>query len=774
MARVLALAGAGLPANLMPAGKDNPAGFWESVAISEFNDCLLSELDIGWDHPFGFLDARGQRPDPLRWLERARELIQNEFSEHRLFVLKDPRISLVPELWALALESEGIEARYIIMVRRPDEVARSLHLRNGITNEQGLLAWAANMVSAEQFTRERPRVFIQFEQLLAAPHSVLDAVEEGLAIRLPRRSRKTEVLIGEFLDAELQHHKYGGSLRIPAGFGEVEALYHYLEAASQDHPRNEDVPGVVADWLRSLEATAGPIIARAGYDLERLRSEGEAREAELKNALAVARTGEADAQARAGGLAAAKSEAEALAAELQASLEAASQAEALASASRVQAELLAEKLHSDLALLESEKARLGAEFDQLQSRLNKVAEAAALAEECVANASGIEAELIADQDRLCNEVERLRAEHDRAVSTSTELREEVSALQLALQETAAAARQASSERSAARVEMEELRERLRQADAYSMAARDEAARHQRELAAAQRALAEGENALVKAKQQVAIETEASRAAGRDAEDRVQRLEKQLREAREETYAARQEAREQSQRADNAEAALRTAQARLATVFNEADTLRSRLGEADRLVAEKCAELDIERRELRGARSEAREQRLRAETTEALNRSVQVRLAAVLEERDGLKCSAEAASAAATLAREDAIASDEAARAASAEAASWRHAAHGAESAAEAAQRRVDEIEREVGEKGAELDVTREERDQFKSELNTAEIELNALRDQLVASRSAGRQLMAAIRMDFAEPVRPTGRVVAVKAWMKRRLTRRGA
>jgi hypothetical protein len=649
IARVVALAGAALPATLLPAGPDNPTGFWESASISELNDRVLADLDLSWHHPFGVVDPRGERPDLGRWVDDARELIRSEFGQHRLMLLKDPRIALIPELWAAALEAEAIDARYVIVVRRPDEVARSIHARNGFSPEQALLGWAAHMVAAEQFTRGRRRVFVHYEHLLGSPQTVLDAIESGLGVKLPRRTRKTGVLIDEFLDAELRHQSYRGSLKIPAGFAEIEALYQYLDAASNDQPKNEDVPGMVGDWLRGIESTAGPIIARASYDLDRLRAEADAREAALAAALEAARTNEAGAAH--------------------------------------DLERLRGEAEARVAALERQNDELGASVDDLRARLAGAMTAQEDAQGRLASAEKqiVEADLLrANAAALEAEREVLRSRLDAAAAAEAMLRADAAARRAAADTASEAARR---ELAAAREEAEAAAEATR-----------------RELAAAREEASERHSA-----------AEAAAEAAR----------RELAEARE-----------------AAEAAAEAARRELAAAREEAAAHQS--------AAEAAAE--AARRELATAREAAEALQAAAETAaEAVKRD----LGAAAEEVDRL--------------RRQADDSEQKARTAGKTSDGLRQQLETAAAAADGARQRAEDAARELRTKEAELHFARDEREQYKLDLRGVEAELSALRSELGEARLASRQLMAAIKTDFAQPVRETRPNAGLTSWFRRRI-----
>ena len=53
MTRLLSLAGAALPHKIMRPNAFNELGYWEPLAVAEFNDEVLRRLDSRWDDTFG-------------------------------------------------------------------------------------------------------------------------------------------------------------------------------------------------------------------------------------------------------------------------------------------------------------------------------------------------------------------------------------------------------------------------------------------------------------------------------------------------------------------------------------------------------------------------------------------------------------------------------------------------------------------------------------------------------------------------------------------------
>ena len=260
MARVLALAGATLPQDLIPAGRGNVAGHWEPIHVANFNDQILQSLDTSWD---GMFPPRRNRRGSLvlsRYLSEAQQIIQEQYSNNQLIVIKEPRITLLVDFWGDVLTRLGYECAYVVMVRRPQEVAASLMTRDQIEQTHALLQWATYMSQADLRTRGKRRIFCSYDRLLSAPNEILDEIEDRLGVEFPRRTAKSSLEIRNFVTPALRNHKSDVADEIPPLLYNVRALAEYcFQLCSGDLP-NDDVSKVAEDWLKDLDGIISPIL----------------------------------------------------------------------------------------------------------------------------------------------------------------------------------------------------------------------------------------------------------------------------------------------------------------------------------------------------------------------------------------------------------------------------------------------------------------------------------------------------------------------------------
>lgn len=203
--RVLNLLGCALPLTLMPPAHDNPEGYWESQRLADFNDEILALAGTRWDD---WLPVNAHFAETLIWpqlVARGREALRAEFGDAPLFVLKDPRNCKLGTYWPEVLAAEGIDAVFVVPLRNPIEVARSLATRNGIDEHQCLLVWLRHVLAAEAATRGKPRVFTEFTTLLNNWEALAARMAVQLGVIWPRLSPLSAAEIAQFLNPHMRH-----------------------------------------------------------------------------------------------------------------------------------------------------------------------------------------------------------------------------------------------------------------------------------------------------------------------------------------------------------------------------------------------------------------------------------------------------------------------------------------------------------------------------------------------------------------------------------------
>ena len=238
------------------ATADNPDGHWENIAVTETNDMLLNELGGGWDDVPEF---------PAGWLAnfsaqqgRAAE-IHAALARPTPWGWKDPRASLLLPFW-LALAPD---ARVVICVRHPLEVAHSLRRRGLMSYALGLKLWRdynARLLADVPQHRAHPRT---------APGSLSPSDGERVGERGFELEIKTPPLPGPLLHP-MEEREKTGAVRggVPPQQRLVVHYEHFFTQPLKTLRRLTDFCGLKISEaeLEKISATAKPELRHTQFD----------------------------------------------------------------------------------------------------------------------------------------------------------------------------------------------------------------------------------------------------------------------------------------------------------------------------------------------------------------------------------------------------------------------------------------------------------------------------------------------------------------------------
>ena len=172
LTRTLSLLGCQLPQRLMGAADGNDAGHWEPYRLVAYNEQFLQGLHSSW-HDWRPLDLTGlsfERKADAR--KDILKIIEDDYGNAKLFIVKDPRICRFPTFFMETLEEAGIDVSPILIFRNPLEVFSSLEARKafwpeGFSMADGALLWLSHVLEAERASRGYKRTLVTYDALLA-------------------------------------------------------------------------------------------------------------------------------------------------------------------------------------------------------------------------------------------------------------------------------------------------------------------------------------------------------------------------------------------------------------------------------------------------------------------------------------------------------------------------------------------------------------------------------------------------------------------------------
>lgn len=211
LARVINLLGIDLGSQLVPAGVDNPKGFWEHKDIVQVHERLFEALDTWYDDTLIL---------PPRWTEfesvdvcreGIKRIVRDDLAPRGFWGFKDPRTCRLLPLWQELFVELRVSPSYVLMLRNPWEIAYSLAVRNGFAVNKSLLLTLLHLLEAEHHTRGGVRAVVTYDELMQDWRATTARLGAALGLDVQTPSEASAVEIDSFIDPRLRHHSIAGS-----------------------------------------------------------------------------------------------------------------------------------------------------------------------------------------------------------------------------------------------------------------------------------------------------------------------------------------------------------------------------------------------------------------------------------------------------------------------------------------------------------------------------------------------------------------------------------
>ena len=282
LTKALSTLGVGLGDHLLGPCNFNPKGLFENKEIVRLNTELLHEVGHSWSS-LGLIDSTelsGSKHGKI--FQKAARIVAEYTSRFSIWGFKDPRTARLLPFWQEVFAHLGLPASYVIVLRNPLDVARSLQARDNMPEACSHIMWLQHYLTAFRYTEAEPRLVVNYDQLMAGPHQQLRRLFNFLGLP-PVQWR--EELAGDycerFLDSSLCHHSssiedLNEVMKAALPFASLLELYEWALALAEDLVSNEDLRQKVLDLAaESLKAHCEflPLVNDLGAQIVQLRSQ---------------------------------------------------------------------------------------------------------------------------------------------------------------------------------------------------------------------------------------------------------------------------------------------------------------------------------------------------------------------------------------------------------------------------------------------------------------------------------------------------------------------
>jgi hypothetical protein len=203
---VLSILGVDMADDITP-GKGNDRGHWERWEIVELHDRILGVFNRAYLGPFHDFPL-----PPGWWAEPRVTRIRQEivsFLKGRMgdipFGFKDPRTIRLLPMWRQIFSEMKLSPKFILCLRNPAQVARSLHERDGLDLTVGEYRWLVHMTDFFRYVGDNEFCVVEYENWFRSPSISLDTLNNHLNLDIGYSRAELDQTIIDIVDPELRH-----------------------------------------------------------------------------------------------------------------------------------------------------------------------------------------------------------------------------------------------------------------------------------------------------------------------------------------------------------------------------------------------------------------------------------------------------------------------------------------------------------------------------------------------------------------------------------------
>jgi len=205
--RGLQVLGVSLGERLIPPIEgNNSKGFWEDIEINAFDNEILYSIGSDW---FYLSPVEAHHINQLHdtgYFLRAVELLRKKVAGTEIFAFKDPRVTKLLPFWKEVFRHCQIDVNYVLALRHPLSVVKSLAKRDCFAAEHGYLLWLGHTLESLIGSAGKNRVLVDYDRMMQSPDHELSRMATAFGLVIDSEElRKYKV---DFLDQSLRHTKY--------------------------------------------------------------------------------------------------------------------------------------------------------------------------------------------------------------------------------------------------------------------------------------------------------------------------------------------------------------------------------------------------------------------------------------------------------------------------------------------------------------------------------------------------------------------------------------
>jgi hypothetical protein len=263
--------------------ESNAKGHWERAEIMALQDEVLGAFNrdvysVAHDLP---LPSDWCAQPPTRSVkQRLKQFLRAKLAENALVGFKDPRTVRLLPMWHEIFRDLSLSPRYVMCLRNPAQVARSLQARDGIAPALGEYRWLIHVLDFLRYTKNRPVCIVEYEAWFPEALPNLRKLLDFVGHPSDREEIDLSVLASDVVDVALRHDQTASVV----GNTTVRYIYENLRRWDTDPKARHNLEGVLGNLIsfQQLLAPFLEIIEQHDDAVDRDRESGGLHEANAR------------------------------------------------------------------------------------------------------------------------------------------------------------------------------------------------------------------------------------------------------------------------------------------------------------------------------------------------------------------------------------------------------------------------------------------------------------------------------------------------------------
>jgi len=204
IARALKVFGIQLGDRLIPASEEvNAKGFWEDHDLNELSIELLEAINSDWQTLNPVSPEMVDKLVNSSLFLKAVDMLRMKIETSPGFAFKNPRSAKLLPFWKKVFVHCGLTTQYIIALRNPLSVCRSLEKRDGFDHRKSYLLWIEHLLFSLLETTDAPCLIVDYDRLMESPKTELNRIATTFDLKI--LPHEYDEFAHDFLDENLRH-----------------------------------------------------------------------------------------------------------------------------------------------------------------------------------------------------------------------------------------------------------------------------------------------------------------------------------------------------------------------------------------------------------------------------------------------------------------------------------------------------------------------------------------------------------------------------------------